>query len=88
MSPTEAIVELYRWKPDTVSAKAASRVTGGAYYEESDEKAPLLSEAFLYNLLGKEDARTFMALLRSAFESVGVDPRRAENSRAKAVEEK
>ena len=31
-------------------------------YEKGDELAPFFSEAFLYNLLGKEDARTLLAL--------------------------
>ena len=32
-------------------------------YEDGDEDSPFLSEAYLYNLLGKEDARTLLALL-------------------------
>lgn len=43
------------------------------YYSEGDEKAPFFSEAFLYNLLGKDDARTVLAVLHRALESVGVD---------------
>lgn len=31
------------------------------YYEKGDEDAPFFSEAFLYPLLGKEDARTLLA---------------------------
>lgn len=40
-------------------------------YERGDEKAPFFSEAYLYNLLGKEDARTLLALMRRAF-GVGI----------------
>lgn len=43
---------------------------GGGAYEEGDEMAPFFSEAFLYNLLGKEDARTVRALLRNLIERV------------------
>lgn len=30
-------------------------------YEDGDERAPFFSEAFLYNLLGKEHAKTVLA---------------------------
>ena len=43
-------------------------------YEEGDEKAPFFSESFLYNLLGKEDARTVLACLRNFITSMGIDP--------------
>lgn len=33
-------------------------------YEPGDEDAPFFSEAFLYNLIGKEDARTVLALVK------------------------
>lgn len=33
-------------------------------YEPGDEHAPFFSEAFLYNLLGKDDARSLRARLR------------------------
>ena len=32
-------------------------------YEEGDENAPFFSETCLYNLVGKEDARTILALI-------------------------
>jgi len=44
------------------------------YYEEGDEKAPFFSESFLYNLLGKEDARTVLACLGNFIRAMGVDP--------------
>jgi hypothetical protein len=36
------------------------------YYEEGDDEAPFFSEAYLYNLLEKEDARTVLAYLHAA----------------------
>jgi len=45
------------------------------YYEKDDEKAPFFSEAFLYNLLGKEDARTVLACLDNFIRAMGIDPR-------------
>lgn len=42
-------------------------------YDPEDEKAPFFSEAFLYNLLGKEDARTVLAYTRRIGEALGLD---------------
>lgn len=35
------------------------------WYDEEDEEAPFFSEAYLYPLLGKDAARTVLALIRS-----------------------
>jgi hypothetical protein len=39
-----------------------------------DPLCPLLSETYLYALLGKEDARTFIALFNGIIRSAGLDP--------------
>ncbi len=52
-----------RW-PDGFKAKA-----NGA--EKGDEDAPLFSEAYLYPLLGKEDARTILAYLHAVQRALG-----------------
>lgn len=44
------------------------------YYSKGDEEAPFYSEAYLYNLLGKDDARSVLGYLRSLMETVGLDP--------------
>lgn len=41
-------------------------------YAEGDERAPFFSEAFLYNLLGKEDARTVLALMHTLLQAGGM----------------
>jgi len=41
-------------------------------YEKGDEEAPFLSEACLYNLIGKEDARTVRALIGNLERLLGV----------------
>lgn len=43
-------------------------------YSEGDERTSFMSEAFLYNLLGKEDARTVLALFNNVCRAVGFDP--------------
>lgn len=42
-------------------------------YEEGDEQAPFFTEAFLYNLLGKDDARSVLGIMRRLCELAGVD---------------
>lgn len=37
-------------------------------YEPDDEKAPFFTEAFLYNLIGKEDARVALSLVEGLLE--------------------
>jgi hypothetical protein len=44
-------------------------------YSEGDETAPFFSEAFLYNLLGKEDARSVLGILRRLSVLAGVEYR-------------
>jgi hypothetical protein len=43
------------------------------YADKEDHMQPLLSEAYLYNLQGKEEARSIRALLRPIFEYAKVD---------------
>ena len=43
-------------------------------YEEGDENAPFFSEAFLYCLVGKMNARTIRALIMNLARAAGIDP--------------
>ena len=36
-------------------------------YTEGDEESPFFSESYLYPLMGKEDARTVLAMLKTTF---------------------
>jgi hypothetical protein len=40
-------------------------------YEEGDERAPFFSEAYLYNLLGKDDARSVLSAVRQLLKAAG-----------------
>ena len=60
--------------------KKASKKAG--FYDEGDDEVPLICETFLYPLLGKDDARTFMALLNHVLRIVGMDPDSPEIDRA------
>lgn len=41
------------------------------YYSKGDEDAPFFTEAYLYTLLGKEDARTVLAYVRGLGVALG-----------------
>lgn len=55
-----ALTALYAWVPEQHSVRGA-------------KGAPLLSEAYLYPLLGKEDARTLLALVGAIARAVGYE---------------
>lgn len=42
-------------------------------YAEGDEKAPFFTEAFLYNLLGKDEARSVLGIVRRLSVLAGVE---------------
>jgi hypothetical protein len=42
-------------------------------YDEGDEAAPFFSEAFLYNLLGKDEARSVLGIVRRLAMLAGVE---------------
>ena len=47
-------------------------------YAKGDERAPFFSEAFLYVLIGKQDARTVLAYLHNLIRLAGFDPNELE----------
>ena len=49
------------------------------YYSEGDEKAPLMSEGFLYWLAGKEDGRTLLSRFNHLCRSLNFDPHEIHN---------
>lgn len=77
-----AVEKLLEWTPEGVDLKKISKINYPSKYfpkkeygeicTNEDCKAPFFSEAYLYSLLGKEDARTLRALLRNALESLGI----------------
>lgn len=60
----KAVEELYKWKPEHYTPNSSFKKSG--YYSVGDEDAPFLSESFLYNLLGKSDARSLLGMLNRA----------------------
>jgi hypothetical protein len=67
--PLFNLFSFHIYPPDLEAFKASP------YYDKEnfDEEAPFFSEAFLYCLLGKEDARTVLAVLHSTLRHLGVD---------------
>jgi len=80
------IEKLLNWTPEGVDLKKICKINYPSKYfpkkqygemcTDEDCRQPFFSESYLYPLLGKEDARTLLALLRQAFESVGIDIKR------------
>ncbi len=79
----EVLEKLLSWTPEGVDLKSISRINYppkhfpkkeyGEICSEEDAECPFFSEAYLYNLLGKEDARTLLALMRNFIRSLGMD---------------
>lgn len=63
-----ALDAVYAWKP---GRWLADPVTPKRERERDAEQAPFFSEAYLYNLVGKEDARTILALLDAVGRAIG-----------------
>lgn len=67
------LLKLHTFKPEFPPHGALlAALKESPYYEEGDEDTPFFSEAFLYCLLGKEDARTLRAYLNSVHEAIGL----------------
>jgi hypothetical protein len=84
MDTKESIKKLLEWVPEAVPLEKISRINypvkdfGKVFFTgdsavKADDKQPFFSEAYLYNLLGKEDARTLLALMRQLCESLGIE---------------
>ncbi len=54
---------------------AEDKRCGGGMYSEGDEFAPFFSEAFLYNLVGKDEARSILGIVRELLTAAGVEGR-------------
>lgn len=79
----QAVIELLTFTPHygmPEFLKKESKKAG--FYDKGDEEVPVICETFLYPLLGKDDARTFMAYLNHVLRIVGMDPNSAEIDRA------
>jgi len=79
----QAVIDLMTFTPHFGMPdflKKESKKAG--FYDKGDDEVPVICETFLYPLLGKDDARTFMALLNHVLRIVGMDPRSAEIDRA------
>jgi len=63
------------WRNQFVERDAAPSSARYGMYAEGDEKAPFFTEAFLYNLLGKDDARTVLSIIRRLSLLAGVEYR-------------
>lgn len=70
----KAARRIYEYLPEGYNVDF-KKLTG---YKEGDENAPFFSEAFLYVLMGKTDARTILALVANLIRAAGLDPNNLE----------
>jgi len=68
----DALAHLYEFKLEYTPAGFSKKKKDG--YEEGDEDAPFFSASYLYNLLGKDNARTVLAALRRFITAMGIEP--------------
>lgn len=84
-----AIVDLYTWGPERGMPDYMIREGKRTkMYAKGDEDAPFMTEAFLYTALGKEDARTLLALVNTVIAACGLDQMgiyKAINERLEAI---
>ena len=80
MDTKESIKELLEWIPEGVPLEEISKINyppkvwgNDRMFIKGDDKCPFFSEAYLYNLLGKQDARTLLALMRQLCKSLGIE---------------
>ena len=65
----EQVKKLLEFTPGDLPKSCKNKRDG---YEKGDETCPFFSETYLYNLLGKEDARTLLAFMRPVWEDAGI----------------
>lgn len=79
----KAVIDLLTFTPHWGMPEFLKKESKRAgFYDKGDDEVPVICETFLYPLLGKDDARTFMALLNHVLRIVGMDPDSAEIDRA------
>lgn len=66
-----ALTRFATWVPGMFPFK--QNADGADPTNDKLERAPFVSENYLYNLLGKEDARTFLALFNDLCQAIGVE---------------
>jgi len=84
----EAAIDLFMWRPESGFPKAMKKGNSMCDGAEDEATVPFLSESFLYPLLGKEDARTLLALVNGVFNAAGIDPDRLQRRAWEILEEK
>jgi len=88
-----AFLELYTWVPEWIENEALDAHLKKAYHEngaEEGELPPFLCNLSVFEMLGKDQSRTFGALLRILAEAIGLtdgDMRKAMNENGRGDEE-
>jgi hypothetical protein len=70
----EAAIDLFMWRPESGFPKALKRRNENCDGTEDEENTAFFTEAYLYPLLGNEDARSLLARISHLFYAMGIDP--------------
>lgn len=70
----ESLKNLLAWIPEMSKPSDYAELTGWEIEDAKDgDGSPFVSEAFLYIVLGKDDARTFLSRVGKVIEAAGYD---------------
>jgi len=61
------------WRENFIKWDTKEDGTMHGMYSAGDEEAPFFSEAFLYNLVGKDEARSILGIVRRLCVQAGVE---------------
>lgn len=84
----EAAIDLYMWRPESGFPKALRKGNDWVDERVDDKTIPFFSEAFLYALVGKSDARSLLGLIEGLFHAMGIDPYLFQERAAQILDEK
>jgi hypothetical protein len=93
-----AAVELFKWRPEAgfpdalkkgnpYIAKLDAKDGEGKIDDVDSETVPFMCETYLYALMGKEDARTLMALVNNLIREAGLEPRQFQEKAWRSLQE-
>lgn len=71
---TRAVKYLRSFQIEFLDLSMVGEMRKSPYYVEGDEESPFFSEAFLYPLLGKEDARSVLGAVNMLLRAAGIEP--------------
>jgi len=70
----QSIRELFEFKLHGLPAETLQAMKDSPHYSEGNEDAPFFTEAFLYCLIGKDEGRSVLGMVKRLIAATGIDP--------------